>query len=1221
MQNPLDVFGFQDRVFTPVFRSDVDLTLIGPDVGVRSVAGRKSPRLLLSPMLFINSFVPGFLCWLVWLSAPSVRPVLAAAAMQASTNNPAFLNFYLPTGVVDHDAKCDVRVVEEANAAQLHFILEQLVNLSYFRLFRVDLKKECPYWRKEGEPPKESQCESVHPDEEPRCPLEFEEEEGPFGRTRLREREPLTSAVDMTISSREDEVLDAKVDPCDDVRMPTFWLNMCSKIGVSEDSEYVNLRRNEEGNTGYNGSHVWLAIYEENCFSIGSKDDVCYEERVLYRLLSGMHSSTNIHVAMRYRPVFRNGESSWLPNATHFVNQFQGHPEYIKNLHFAFLVLLRALNKAAPFLYHHKFSTDPTEELQTSRLVRRLLDSDVLHACHELFDAFDESLLFKSKFNDMTLSESPASLLKRQFKGVFQNISTVLDCVSCQKCKLHAKLQLLGMGTALKVLLLPDHLIHTSLDRDEISALFNTLYALSSAIKAVPVLTQLYQQEYNARAREPFTQDPSPPAPTDNARTRSASSGLLSFAEDDSRSESEVLGAQGTQTDPIALMDTAVGTIARAANDQLINAQQEDALIDAAIGRRPELLLLAKHYSPARFLRHAIRNLQALTTPLHNNPTSGAVVNPSGELIYDAVIIGGGLAGAVAALSLLDRGARVVLMEKEGHMGGNSAWASSGLNAVGDTIKADPKDSWEVFLKDIQKTGGPAVVPELATVLAGQSEKGLDWLRTRVKLPLPLVSQLGGHSFARTYRPEEGMAGSVLMFALEKLLKSYTKPAQAGLPPPLTFRFKTRATKILQDKSGAVLGVGYEHHEGATESEQAAPLNASRQNVSTQHGTLRARNVVLTTGGYGRDSAGLLKQHRPDLATYPTTNGRWATGDGIYLATALGAQTRNLDSVQVHPTSFVDPKHPDAHRKVLCAELLRGVGGVLLDQAGRRFVNELAPRDVVTQRMQEQAQQHGQSLEFFLLLNDKAADEAPKHVPHYVRKGLMTHFDSLEAAAHWMAVPAQTLHSVMSTYDKAAAGTEEDAFGKQNFPNAPLAQGGGYVVGRVTPAIHYCQGGVSIDSLGRVLRVAMASGADGSQRTRPIPGLYAAGEVTGGLHGKNRLAGNGLTEAVVFGRAIASAIDLAAPTGPPAPAAHSNSLPDKERRRVVEKAELAEHSTPDSCWIAVEKNIYDLTAFAPQHPGGPESVHAECGKDATVIYKDIHPLDFLDDFEVVGTLP
>ena len=163
--------------------------------------------------------------------------------------------------------------------------------------------------------------------------------------------------------------------------------------------------------------------------------DMCYEERVLYRRLSGLHTSTTLSIAKNYYPPSkRKGRENWEPNPQYFMEKFADNPEHIRNLHFSYVVLLRALQKASPILQKYEIRTGNIVEDETATiLLKRLLDSSILQSCQNVFTAFDESVMFK----ESTATDNPS--LQQNFKGVFHNVSSILDCVQCQQCKLHGK--------------------------------------------------------------------------------------------------------------------------------------------------------------------------------------------------------------------------------------------------------------------------------------------------------------------------------------------------------------------------------------------------------------------------------------------------------------------------------------------------------------------------------------------------------------------------------------------------------------------------------------------------------------------------------------------------------------------------------------------------------------------------------------------------------------
>lgn len=238
--------------------------------------------------------------------------------------------------------------------------------------------------------------------------------------------------------------------------------------------------------------------------------------------------------------------------------------------------------------------------------------------------------------------------------------------------------------------------------------------------------------------------------------------------------------------------------------------------------------------------------------------------------------------------------------------------------------------------------------------------------------------------------------------------------------------------------------------------------------------SLEAGAVVLATGGFGAATN----------LPYPTTNGPTATGDGLQLGVGVGGCLMHMDQIQIHPTGFVNPDKPNAPTKILAPEALRGAGSILVDHCGRRFVNELDTRDAIVDKMPAEA---------FLVV--------PKQTPgidFYVRSKLLQPYTQVHLDA---------IDDTLRDYNAAAGGKKPDPFGKCHFPNAPPFDP--LYIGRVVPCVHYCMGGLKIDE-----DAAMLS----QDNARPIPGLFAAGECTGGLHGANRLAGNSLLDCLVFGK-------------------------------------------------------------------------------------------------------
>eukprot|EP00301_Raphidiophrys_heterophryoidea_P021233 c5720_g1_i1.p1 GENE.c5720_g1_i1~~c5720_g1_i1.p1 ORF type:complete len:697 (+),score=184.63 c5720_g1_i1:59-2092(+) len=649
-------------------------------------------------------------------------------------------------------------------------------------------------------------------------------------------------------------------------------------------------------------------------------------------------------------------------------------------------------------------------------------------------------------------------------------------------------------------------------------------------------------------------------------------------------------------TSSYSLLDRAIGAVAAAGRSGVLTQAQEDALVDATLrGAWEPVSALAAHYPTAEFARHALRNLPYLSQPLttgHSSVTSTPIV------INDCIVIGGGLAGMTAALTILDRGGRVVLLEKEAYLGGNSARASSGLNGIDGTVEGDSAD---VYMQDILKAAQGDGVPELLEAMVHLSSEGLEWVRSRLQIALEKTGQLGGHSYARTHRPAHGLAGTELVVAIQRQLKPFEGSR-------LRILKSTRAQDILV-QDGNVLGVRIRHKDGRVED-------------------IAGNNVLIATGGFAADSGegGLLDIYRPDLRNIPTTNGAFATGDGLKMALKLGAVLIGMKDVQVHPTGFIDPEDELSMTKVLCAEILRGVGGLLFNINGSRFCDELGNRGYVTARISEQPRRNLSIAEAFLILNQKAALEADKHVPMYEKKGLLQRFEQVTDLGRWMGVDSGKLVKEMKEYDKAAV-EGKDMFGKIHFHNMPWVDSntneptGPFHAGRITPVVHYTMGGIAIDAKGRV---KMTNGSW-------VKGLYAAGEAAGGIHGKMRLGGNALTECVVFGLAVGRDVQIGArPYGSFAADTNSDASTQSQATlqqgkqqptlRSITKAELAAHDEPNSVWVALFDKVYEFSGFLDEHPGGPKAILNLKNKDGTHEYLEVHTKQMLDDFEPIGVL-
>ncbi|OUC48575.1 flavocytochrome c [Trichinella nativa] len=475
------------------------------------------------------------------------------------------------------------------------------------------------------------------------------------------------------------------------------------------------------------------------------------------------------------------------------------------------------------------------------------------------------------------------------------------------------------------------------------------------------------------------------------------------------------------------------------------------------------------------------------------------------------IVVGSGLAGLSAALAAFNQGSRVTILEGEPNIGGNSAKATSGINGCNTSTQRvnGVQDDAKLFFSDTMKAGHGINDMQLVDLLTKSSADAIDRL-TEIGVDLSDLVILGGHSVRRTHRipAKNGKPVPVGFHIVRTVHQHLLNKANSVGSDRLKVMTNVRAVSLITDADGSVVvGLRFEHAD------------------TKETGQLYANSIVLATGGYSNDhtSDSLLEEFAKSKIDYPTTNGPFAVGSGVKMARLIGAKLIDMDKVQVHPTGFVDPEQPDAGTKFLAAEALRGSGALLLDHSGQRFANELGPRDYLTGRIESQCKQSkdvGRKTAY-MLLNDEAVDlfGRPSFEFYWKKKNFFTKTDNVEQLAKLLNVEAELVNATLKQYAEAADGARDDPFGKTVFP-VIFDPGRPIYVARITPVIHYTMGGLKIDIHSQVLR------EDGSK----ISGLYAAGEVSGGVHGANRLGGNSLLECAVFG-AIAGKYAAMVPVG------------------------------------------------------------------------------------------
>ena len=479
----------------------------------------------------------------------------------------------------------------------------------------------------------------------------------------------------------------------------------------------------------------------------------------------------------------------------------------------------------------------------------------------------------------------------------------------------------------------------------------------------------------------------------------------------------------------------------------------------------------------------------------------------------DIVIVGAGGAGMTAAIPAAEEGKSVVILESQSMVGGNSVRATGGMNAgktvyqdenefgesagVEKTLKtaaekyadnetitalaktvseqwaeyqANPTgyfDSVELMELDTMVGGKGINDPELVETLCSNSADAIDWLDEH-GITLHNVASFGGASVKRIHRPvdADGKTISVGSYMIPLLQENCEK---AGVQILLN----TTANEILTDANGAAVGV--------------KATGASGETV-----TVNAKAVVLTTGGFGAN-LDMVTEYKPELKGFMTTNAAGAQGQGIEMATAIGAGTVDMDQIQIHPTV-------EANTAALITEGLRGDGAVLINAEGKRFIDEVGTRDVVS------AAEIAQTGSYSWLVVDQAMVDASSVIQGYIKKGYTVTGETYEELGKAMGVDEAAFAETMNTWNGYVDAKNDPDFGRTSFANkldtAP------YYAIKVTAGVHHTMGGLTINTNTEVLK------EDGSV----IPGLFAAGEVTGGVHGANRLGGNAVADFTVFGR-------------------------------------------------------------------------------------------------------
>ena len=450
------------------------------------------------------------------------------------------------------------------------------------------------------------------------------------------------------------------------------------------------------------------------------------------------------------------------------------------------------------------------------------------------------------------------------------------------------------------------------------------------------------------------------------------------------------------------------------------------------------------------------------------------------DMTRDVVIIGSGLAGMSAAAEACAAKASVVVLEKMRVAGGNSAIAGGGFACWTDNQNLRQKynlgeDSADLHYQDTLKGGDFYNIPELVRVLADQAPAAMNWMLDEGGLKLNQgIGRVGGHSAYRDHMA----TGARYIAAVETIAK------KNGFKDEDLLR-NHEAVKLWKDeKTGRIVGV----------------------EVKTRQGTRNIRankGVIVAAGGFARDVKFRMRYVPTLTEAYNSTNQPGATGDTLMMVLDAGADSLHLAFIQLFPTA--EPTKGSIDRPALFPIQFPGFGAIYVSEKGERFVSELERRDVVSQ-----AEVSTGGKQTWCVFNEEVYSNLTdkKEIDQFVANGRLKTGATVDALAKEMKVPAQALGAAIAKHNQAIAQKKDVDFGKPITEAMKAMTKGPYYAVAQWPSVHHCQGGVRIDTNARVIDV----------HGHPIPGLYAAGEFVGGIHGNNRLGGNALADCVVFGR-------------------------------------------------------------------------------------------------------
>ena len=444
---------------------------------------------------------------------------------------------------------------------------------------------------------------------------------------------------------------------------------------------------------------------------------------------------------------------------------------------------------------------------------------------------------------------------------------------------------------------------------------------------------------------------------------------------------------------------------------------------------------------------------------------------------WDVLVIGSGFSGLAAAIEAAEAGASVLVIEKMKSTGGNSRISDGGIAAPGTDIqkKFGHTDSPDLFSQDIMRSGSFVNHSDLVRVLVDRAAEAFEWSRDELGVPyMDRIDIFGGHSVPRCYTAENVTGGTILHKELARLKRLGVE-----------VRKQTCFLEYILDDTGRVAG--------------AAVKPAREEGAETLLGV--RRGIVLAAGGFGADVE-FRRRHDPRLGpSIDSTNHPSAKAEALKETLRLGAMPVHLAFIQLGPWASPDEKG-FGHGPMFSEYIVFQYGLIIDPRTGKRFVNELSDR----KRLSDAILSKGQPC--IGIADSAAVSLSGWNIGRAVKNKVVRVFPRIEELCGCYEINPGPVKETVEAFNRAVDSGVDEEYSKPILEKAPGCRAAPFYAIRLWPKVHHVSGGVEIDVEARVIDL----------EGRPIPGLYAAGEVTGGVHGANRLGSCAITECLVFGR-------------------------------------------------------------------------------------------------------